>query len=443
MLEQITEALCKQDRVHDWLVRHVRKTSTQYYVIGSRPESRRAVTTEQATVTVMNNHSPGQKGDGLMRGEAEVTILSADLPCVQERLDQAIFMATLTDNPLYGLPASSRYPAVDLVDSEIQTRPSQVAEHIVERLTEAVAAEKAVRLSSAEVFVEESHINLQNSRGAGGHLVQTELLFDLVLLASQGQEEMEAHTAFTRRRATDLDVSVLTHRHAQYARDALVAGTPETGVFTVVVSDQALVELLMSSGYSPLVLRSAAQLKYQQVSPWEVGKSIFAEEPSGDPLTVYSNALLPFGTRSCSFDDEGLPGQRVLIIDNGSLSNFWSGQRYAEYLSIPSTGRFGNMEIAAGSVPFESLLKGKGPLYHIVAFSAMSPDPLTGHFVGEIRLGYEIRPGGQARPIKGGSISGNLFDALAGAQFSRETAFLGDYDGPRGMRFPKVTVAGK
>jgi len=442
MLEQITEALRKQDHVHDWLIRHVRKTSTQYYVIGSRPESRRTVTTEQATVTIMNNHPPGQKGNGLMRGEAEVTILPADLPQVQEKLDQAIFMATLTDNPLYGLPTSSRYPTVDLVDSEIQTRPRQVAERMVERLTKAVTAEKAVRLSSAEVFVEESHITLQNSRGASGHQVQTELLFDFVLLAAHKREEMEAHAAFTRRRATDLDVPALTHRHAQYARDALVAGTPETGVFPVVVSDQALAELLMSSGYSPLVLRSAAQLKYQQVSPWEVGKSIFAEEPSGDPLTVYSNALLPFGTRSGSFDDEGLPGQRVLIIDNGSLASFWAEQRYAEYLSIPATGRFANMEIAAGSVPFESLLNGKGPLYHIVAFSAMSPDPLTGHFVGEIRLGYEIREG-QAHPIKGGSISGNLFDALARAQFSRETIFLGDYEGPRAMRFPKVTVAGK
>jgi len=442
MLEQITEELRKQDHVHDWLVRHVRKTSTQYYVIGSRPESRRTVTTEQATVTVMNNHSLGQKGNGLMRGEAEVTILPADLPRVQEKLDQAIFMATLTDNPIYGLPASSRYPTVDLVDSEIQTRPKQVAERMVERLTEAVTAEKGVRLSSAEVFVEESHITLQNSRGASGHQVQTELLFDIVLLASGRQEEMEAHAAFTRRRATDLDVPALTQRHAQYARDALMAGTPETGVFPVVVSDQALAELLMSSGYSPLVLRSSAQLKYQRVSPWEIGKSIFAEEPSGDPLTVYSNALLPFGTRSGSFDDEGLSGQRVMIIDTGSLASFWAGQRYAEYLSIPATGRFGNMEIAAGSIPFGDLCDAQGPLYHIVAFSAMDPDPLTGDFVGEIRLGYEIC-GRQTRPIKGGSISGNLFDALAGAQFSRETVFLGDYEGPRGMRFPKVTVAGK
>ena len=75
------------------------------------------------------------------------------------------------------------------------------------------------------------------------------------------------------------------------------------------------------------------------------------------------------------------------------------------------------------------------------AMDAMSPDPITGSFVGEIRLGYEVE-NGEAQPIRGGSISGNLFSALAGACFSQETGFFGNYVGPRGARFPAVTVAG-
>ena len=441
MLQQVVNALRKQDGVHDWVVRHIQKTSNQYYVIGTRPENRRTVTSERAVVTVMNDHPPAKKGEGRMRGEAEVTLLPSDLQHLPRKLDQAVFMAGLTDNPPYGLPVPSEYPSVDLADSEMQAKPREVAERMVQQLTEALANEKGVRLSSAEVFVEESHIAIQNSRGVSGSQVGTELLLDFVLLASGKDEEMESHIAFQRRRAADLDVPALACRQAQYARDAIVARTPETGTFPVVVSDDALVELLMGSGYSPLVLRSAAQLKYQLLSTWESGKGILTEEPSGDPFTLYSNALVAFGSRSGNFDDEGLPGQRVLIIDKGILSRFWATQRYAEYLQIPATGGFGNMEIAAGSAPFEDLFDGDGPLYHIVAFSAMSPDPITGDFVGEIRLGYEIRKG-RIRPIRGGSISGNLFDALAAARFSQETTFLGDYLGPRGMRFPKVTVAG-
>jgi PmbA protein len=137
-----------------------------------------------------------------------------------------------------------------------------------------------------------------------------------------------------------------------------------------------------------------------------------------------------------------VPAQRVEIINRGILSRFWATQRHAEYLDIAATGAFGNMEIAPGSTPFEGLFRGEGPTYHIVAFSAMDPDPLTGNFVGEIRLGYEIEKG-QRSPIRGGSISGNLFEVLAKATLSSETMFMGDYLGPRGMRFAQITVAGE
>jgi PmbA protein len=442
MLEQAVEILRKRHDVHDWVARHIHASSTQYYVIGRYPESRRTVTSERVVVTVMNDHPPANGDQALVRGAAEVTLLSPDAKHVEEQVDRAVSMAALTDNPPYGLPPPSEYPTVDLVDSEMQDRPWEVAEHMVRELGDALAAEEDTRLSSAEVFVNESSVVLLNSTGASGTQTKTQLLLDFVLLASRSDKEMESHSAFTRRRAADLKVRTLAHRHAQYARDAIVAGIPRTGTFPVIVSDEALAELLMGLGFSPLVFCSSAQSKYQRMTTCDVGKRILKEQANGDPFTLHSNSLLPYGTRSGRFDGEGVPAQRVAIIENGILSRFWATQRYAEYLGTSATGDFGNMEIAAGSTPFESLFRGQGPLYHIVAFSAMDPDPLTGNFVGEIRLGYEIEEG-QRSPIRGGSISGNLFDVLAAARLSQETIFLGDYLGPRAMRFPQVTVAGE
>ncbi len=444
MLQRSVEAVCKEEGVHDWLARHICKTSTQYYVIGSHPESRRQVQNEKVVLTIMNDHTPADGGQGKVRGEAELTVLPGDLydeAGLQQKLSQTVFTARLADNPLYGLPAPSDYPTVDLADPVVQSRPQQVAEDLVQGLLNALAGEKDVRLSSAEAFIEETQIQLQNSRGCQGHQTRTSVLLDWVLLAASRDDEMESHIAIERRRAADLDVSALVQRHAQYARDALVATPPRTGTFAVVVSDEALEELLVSESYSPLIYRSSAQLKYQRMTPWEVGASVLAPKPGADAFTMHSHALLPFGTRSGAFDDEGLACQRLPIIDHGVLSRFWAEQRYAEYLGTPATGTFGNMEVAAGAHPYSALLDGDATLYHIVAFSAMSPDPLTGDFVGEIRLGYELTAG-RARPIRGGSISGNLFDVLTDAQLSRETVFLGDYLGPRAMRFAHVTVAG-
>ena len=440
MLDKIIQALRRQDGADDWLVQHIVKTSAQHYVIGHSPESVRQVVSEYTVVTVMNDH-PARGGAGQMRGEAEVTVLPTDLPLLKDKLSQAVFMASLTDNPPYDVPDAAKYPAVDVADSEMRDQAREVAEHALGQLLKALDQEHDVRLSSAEVFVEEKRIALENSRGLSASQVQTLMLLDSVLLASGGGDEMESHMAVERRRATDIDVVALARRQVQHARDALIAGPPKTGTFPVVVSDDALAELVMSGGDSPLVFRSSAQMKYQQMTPWEIGKSIFPQPSSGDAFTMYSNAVLPFGTHSSRFDSDGLPGQRWSIVDRGILERFWARHRYAQYLHVPATGNFANMEIAAGSHTFASLLQGKGPLYHIVAFSAMSPDPITGDFVGEIRLGYELQ-GGQVRPIKGGSISGNLFAALSTAQLSEETVFLGDYLGPRSMRFPNITVAG-
>jgi predicted Zn-dependent protease len=389
---------------------------------------------------VMNDH-PARVGGGSMRGEAEVTVLPTDLPDLRKKLGQAVFMASLADNPPYDLPSPAEYPEVDVADPAMRETARDVAERAVQQLLEALDREPEVRLSSAEVFVEERQIALQNSRGLNASQIETQMLLDSVLLASGGDDEMESHMAVERRRATDVDVVALTRRQAQYARDALTAAPPKTGTFPVVVSDDALAELLMSDGDSPLAFRSSAQTKYQRMTPWEIGKSIFPQPVGGDPFVLYSNAVLPFGTHSSRFDPDGLPGQRWCIVDHGVLKRFWARHRYARYLQVPATGNFANMEIVAGSHPFRSLLKGDGPLYHIVAFSSMIPDPITGDFVGEIRLGYELE-GGQARPIKGGSISGNLFAALSTAQLSQETVFLGDYLGPRSMRFLNITVAG-
>ena len=444
MLHRVVKALQRQEGANDWLARHIQSSSTQHYVIGHRPESRRSVQCEKVVLTVMNDHSPTKGGPDPSRGQAEVTVLPGDIDVpgrLQESIRRAVFMAGLADNPPYGLPGPAEYPSVGLADSELQDRPREAAERLVQQLIDALAGERGVRLSSAEAFVEQAHTDFRNSRGADGQQTTTNLLLDWVLLAADGQDEMESHVAFERRRAADLDVPALVRRYAQYARDALTASTPKTGTFPVVVSDEALAELLVGAGYSPLIYRSSAQLKHQRMSMWEAGAPIFDKKPGGDAFTMHSNAVLPFGMRSVCFDQDGLPGQRLAIVEDGVLTRFWADQRYAEYLGVPVTGAFGNMEVAAGTHSYASLLEADSPLYHIVAFSAMTPDALTGDFVGEIRLGYEIEKG-HARPVRGGSVSGNLPDVLAEACLSRETAFLGDYIGPRAMRFAQVTVAG-
>lgn len=443
MRDSLLQTLEHTRGVDDWRLRRTVSTSTQYYLARREPENARSARSERLEVEVYNDH-PAHHGGEPSRGSASATLLPGEDAHVDARVEEAVFMAGLTDNPPYGLPGPAVYPQVLTADRMLEVEPARVARELAGQLLEALDREPGVSLASAEFLLDRQEVALQNSRGAHGEETGTSLLVDFVLLAQDDAgQETEAHVEVRRRALEGVDLGELVRRQAQYARDTLRAEEPTTGRFPVIVSGEALHQLLCGMFISPLAFRSGAPYKHQGLSPWEVGQSTYDHaSPTGDPLTVYANAVLPWGLRSAAFDQDGLPGQRLLVIEHGVLRNFWAPQRYAEYLQVPPTGAFGNLELEPGSMPIADMWQGVGALYHVVAFSSMSPDPVTGNFVGEIRLGYERR-GDELRPIKGGSLSGNLFSDLAHARLSQETVMLGDYLGPEAVRFSELTVSGK
>jgi predicted Zn-dependent protease len=183
----------------------------------------------------------------------------------------------------------------------------------------------------------------------------------------------------------------------------------------------------------------SAQSKFSKISKWEIGQSIFPVEVTGDPLTLWATRQLAYGTQSNRFDEEGLPAQRLLLIQDNRLMALAASQRYADYLNLPPTGAFGNIELAPGQTSQAELLA--EPHVEIVSFSWFNPDAITGDFATEIRLGYVVDATGR-HPFKGGLLIGNVLTALANVRWSSEMAFCGNYLGPATARFAQLTVAG-
>src|SRR5262249_41159307 len=141
-----------------------------------------------------------------------------------------------------------------------------------------------------------------------------------------------------------------------------------------------------------------------------------------------SNAVAPYGLSSYAFDGNGVPGQRVEIVKDGVFVRPWAAKQFADYLKTTPTGRFGNLELPAGRTPFADLTGGERTLY-VRSFSWLTPDAARGNFGSEIRVGY-LFENGSRKPVKGGTVSGNVFKALGTAKYSSETVFRGDYLGP-------------
>jgi predicted Zn-dependent protease len=447
MDRRLIHALSDHPRIHDWTARRQRGHSVQIYLAGGAVENVRHVEREAYEIDIFNDH---QANGSLSRGAATIPLSRADLDRLPDVLDDGALMASLVHNPPWSLPETTEFPDVALADPDLDTPEAalRAARDTAEQIRELAAAEEqhAVRLSSAELFINLVEEELQNSRGLRAASNGTRLVFELTLLARGADGETEFFASGEARRLADLRIRDTIGEGSRMARDKLRATMPGTRIGPVVVSGDALSQMLggtVVSATGALITQASASTAYSKLSRLEVGKPIHAEgQPAGDSLTVRANARLPFGVNSYRFDADGIGAQDLLVIEDGILRARPATQRYAQYLDLPVTGRPGMLELAAGRATLENLLEGDEPVCHVVAFSAPNVDVLTGDFGMEIRIGYEHGPDG-IRPLAGGSVTGNLFAALGDVRLSAERRQLANALTPAAIRFGALQVTGR
>jgi len=437
MLNQIIDALRKRTDLAGWTIRHVQSRDAQIYAVPQGIESQRKVDGEKFLVDVMRNNTTNDGSPAVGSGDA--AILPGD--DIDHAIDQAVLVASLVVNPVYGLPGPAEFPNVPLCDDKLQKNSMETMLGVMEQIQAAAEKYKEVRLTAAECFGEVQLAHLVNSRGIDVEQETTQVNVEFVLHGRQGEAETETFNELTRRRIVDLDLAVAVQDRLQYTLDSLKPQKPTSWQGPVVLRNQALTTFLAGETLNGSVIQTltSAASKYQQVSQWEVGKTVFHGEVKGDPLTVWANRMIPFGVASNRFDAEGLPASRVELIHENTLSAFAASQRYSEYLQISPTGAFGNIELPAGTTPSTELLT--EPYVEIVQFSLFNPDTITGDFATEIRFGYLVE-NGRRKPFKGGQLVGNYMDALADVRWSKETGFFGAYLGPHTARFNNLKISG-
>jgi predicted Zn-dependent protease len=443
--EDVAAALATTPGADDWQVELLHDDEAQLYLIGNQVESQRAVTNERALVTVYNDHASAQgpaEDSSLSRGFTTLTLLASDLAAgrLATRLGDAVTMARLTDNPIFGLPDASvgEYPEVVTMDPQLASDPEAALQDALARVRGAVSNWGNVRLSSVELFATRSSRSLRNSRGLASTGQGTRVFLDFVLIAHEDGKEAEFHAELTRRRVSDLMIESAVDSYAAYARHLLVAREPATHNGPVILTGDALLGF-----FEPIIFHASGEAAFSKVSRFKSGNIVTDVEPSGDRLTVVSDTTRPWGIKTAASDGEGLPGRQVTLIQDGVFVQHWAGMRYATYLGIPPTGEFGNLTIAPGQWPLDELRSTSGePIYEIVAFSWLNPDPISGDFTVEIKLGYRHDATG-SHPIKGGSLSGNVFTAFSRAQLSAQTYSDGWYFGPAAIRFADLTISGE
>jgi len=172
------------------------------------------------------------------------------------------------------------------------------------------------------------------------------------------------------------------------------------------------------------------------------------EEVSSPDLSVTDDGLLKDGLATSSFDREGLPHQRIELIENGKLRSYIYNSKTAFKDSVKSTGNASgderqspgvgttNVIMEGGKTRFEDIV---GETEHGLIVRRLSgyPDPLSGDFSAVVKGGFMVKNGEIVQPVTDTMISGNVFDLLR-----RIDAVSKDRERVMNFTLPSIKVEG-
>ncbi|KPK63835.1 hypothetical protein AMJ83_05125 [candidate division WOR_3 bacterium SM23_42] len=408
----------------DYKIIEVNSKEHQLYLLKDCVEARRTVESHYYEITVYADH---RKDGEKLRGEYTFVFKPSD--DLSFYLEQAKSACIMIENRYYGLMESTSISTVEVLDPKLSD-PGQIGGQLAETLYNSSKG-KHVYLSSSEIYLTKSEVTLTTSTGIEVSKVKGLIEIDVTLISSQANREQELNFQIEARSIDGLRLAQRLSEYKEYARDMLNVQLPKNGKAAVAFRSTDIYDLM-----DPVIFHSSGRAKDQAISRFQLDESIV--EKSVNTFILKSSGILPYGIYSDPFDDDGIPGQEHTIIDHGVFKKYWTTKRYADYLGVEPTGGFKNLVIE----PVTNSTFDSQDYYDIVQFSDLTPDPVTGDFVAEIRFGYHVKKG-KKTPVKGGSISGNLLEAMQRAYFTNDRVFDGRYLGPKSIVLEDLSVSGQ
>jgi PmbA protein len=241
----------------------------------------------------------------------------------------------------------------------------------------------------------------------------------------------------------DIDVYSTSREFSKSVIDSLGSKKIESFKGEMLLTPSAVTELIQDV----LAYSINSQKVQKEASKFEgqLGKSV-----SSDLLTVIDDATDINGLGASSFDREGVPHQRNIIIEKGILKKFLYNTYTANKGDTKSTGNAGgspktppmvsttNVIIKAGKTRADNLISEIDKGIIINRFSG-NVNPVNGDFSGVVKGGQYIEKGNIEYAVKELMVAGNVFDALNDLTgISKEQKVLSDSILPY-MRFNNVS----
>ena len=425
--DNITDLLRKSG-IAVWRIEERSTESAELFFVRKQLDTRRIKDTHKWKVTVFrDSEAEGRK----LRGSTFVEVLASDSDeTVTQKLRDAFSAAQYAMNPYYDLPdAVAEAPKVKK-GALAEENPSVSAGKMAASIFAPDTREDAF-VNSAEVFVNRFAVRIITSVGTDVSYTDAEVRGEYVVQCKV-PEDVEMFREFCYGECDTAALSAHVAESLRFAVDrARAQKVLKSGKYDVILTGEQTETLL--SYYAE---RAHASMVYAGYSTWKQGDNVQNREggvPEGEKLNLSMCATVPYS-------DEGIPMRDIPLLRDGVLQRIYGANRFCRYLGVVPTGNYGKYRCDNTGTASFAQMKSK-PCLWAVSFSDFQMDSFSGHFGGELRLGYLI-DGEKAIPVTGGSINGSLFEAQRGFVFSEERYETASYAGPYAVRLPQVSVAG-
>lgn len=337
------------------------------------------------------------------------------------------------------LARDSRVPesGPDFVDSAGLEDTAARIEGVVEMENAAFEFDPSIENTEGAGYSEFSgEVRIASTRGFYRREKRRHCRCSLAAVARRGEEARSGWYHSQAREPGGLDFSGTGREAARRAAILLGSSPIPTGRYPVVLDATAFVDivyLLEQALSGEMVVRGTT------VFAGRIGEKIAA-----GMVTLVDDPFLEGGCFNSSFDDEGVPRERYVLIEEGALRGFlhntWSAAKTGSgvtanavresYRELPVPGP-SNLFMLPGGAAVRELISEAGEGIYIQNIMGMhTADPVSGDFSVGIN-GLRIKSGMTGQAVSEMTISGNILELLAGIRnVGREVFFAGPYGAP-------------
>jgi PmbA protein len=400
----------------------------------------------------------GSRGAGIrvLQGQRAGSAYTSDLTPegIAKMVVSAIEIAEVTsEDPFAGLPAASDLGKIDidlqLHHGDVERLTTEEKMDMAKRAEQtALAADPRITNSEGASFGSGEGIRVfANSRGFSGSYRYSSCSLHTVPVAKDGDSMERDSWSTSARSAALLESPESVGRMA--AKRVLRRLNPRK---VATQKCPIVFDRRMARGFASHLFEALNGGSIYRKSSFLAGK--LGEKIAVDGLTLIDDPTIPGLFGSYPFDDEGVPGRRKAVIENGVLRSYLLNTYSARKLGLATTGNasrglsgnagvgYGNFYIEKGSLSDSEIVRSVKSGFYVTELIGSGVSVVTGDY-SRGAAGQWIENGELVYPVSEVTIASNLRDMLMRIEaIGSDLEFRGSLASPT-LLIGEMTVSGQ